>query len=121
MSSPADPVEVLAVDQRFLERLQRRYPRIASRVFLNLTRIVSDRLQRMTESLCRDSVRVRNQSTKHAELGTRRSRRFDGHCEVHPFATRNLPLTQGAPNRRHVVRLCVVDRRMTAMTRARAE
>ena len=44
-----DPVEVLAVDQRFLERLQRRYPRIASKVFLNLTRIVSDRLQRMTE------------------------------------------------------------------------
>jgi len=45
----ADPVEVLAVDQRFLERLQSRYPRIASKVFLNLTRIVSDRLERMTE------------------------------------------------------------------------
>jgi predicted RND superfamily exporter protein len=45
----SDSVEVLAVDQRFLERLQRRYPRIASKVFLNLTRIVSDRLQRMTE------------------------------------------------------------------------
>jgi predicted RND superfamily exporter protein len=43
------PVEALAVDQRFLERLQLRYPRIASKVFLNLTRIVSDRLQRMTE------------------------------------------------------------------------
>jgi len=43
------PVEVLAVDQRFLERLQLRYPRIASKVFLNLTRIVSDRLERMTE------------------------------------------------------------------------
>jgi hypothetical protein len=45
----SDPVEVLAVDQRFLERLQRRYPRIASKVLLNLTRIVSDRLQSMTE------------------------------------------------------------------------
>ena len=39
------PVEVLAVDQRFLTRFQRRYPRIASRVFLNLTRILSDRLE----------------------------------------------------------------------------
>ena len=46
-----DRVEVLAVNQRFLERLQLRYPRIASQVFLNLTRIVSDRLQRMTDQL----------------------------------------------------------------------
>ncbi len=45
----AEPVEVLAVNERFLERIQFRYPRIASRVFLNLTRIVSDRLQRMTD------------------------------------------------------------------------
>ncbi len=45
----AGDVEVLAVDQRFLDRIQRRYPRIASKVFLNLTRIVSDRLERMTE------------------------------------------------------------------------
>jgi uncharacterized protein len=45
----ADPVEVLAVSERFLERIQFRYPRIASKVFLNLTRIVSDRLQRMTD------------------------------------------------------------------------
>lgn len=45
------PVEVLAVDQRFLQRIQRRYPRIAARVFLNLTRILSDRLQRMNERL----------------------------------------------------------------------
>lgn len=41
-------VEVLAVDQRFLERIQRRYPRIASKVFLNLTRILSDKLERTT-------------------------------------------------------------------------
>ncbi len=45
----AQPVELLAVNQQFLERIQFRYPRIASKVFLNLTRIVSDRLQRMTE------------------------------------------------------------------------
>jgi predicted RND superfamily exporter protein len=44
-----DHVEVLAVDEHFLQRIQRRYPRIASKVFLNLTRIVSDRLQRMTD------------------------------------------------------------------------
>ena len=42
-------VEVLAVDERFLQRIQRRYPRIASKVFLNLTRILSDRLQRMND------------------------------------------------------------------------
>jgi len=46
-----DPVEVLAVNERFITRLQARYPRIAAKVFLNLTRILSDRLQRMTEEL----------------------------------------------------------------------
>ena len=45
----ASDVELLAVDERFLERIQRRYPRIASKVFLNLTRILSDRLQSMTD------------------------------------------------------------------------
>jgi predicted RND superfamily exporter protein len=45
----AEDVEVLAVDERFLERIQRRYPRIASKVFLNLTRILSDRLETTTE------------------------------------------------------------------------
>jgi hypothetical protein len=49
----AEPLEVLAVDQHFLRRLQLRYPRIAAKVFLNLTRIVSDRLQRMTEQFVR--------------------------------------------------------------------
>jgi len=44
----AEPVELLAVNERFLERIQFRYPRIANKVFLNLTRIVSDRLERMT-------------------------------------------------------------------------
>jgi len=45
------PVEVLAVDAHFLDRIQRRYPRIASKLFLNLTRILSDRLQRANEQL----------------------------------------------------------------------
>lgn len=39
------PLEVLSMDERFLERLQRRYPRIASKIFLNVSRILSDRLQ----------------------------------------------------------------------------
>ncbi|MBI3767752.1 MAG: MMPL family transporter [Deltaproteobacteria bacterium] len=43
-----DDLELLAVDQRFLERLQRRYPRIAATVFLNLTRILSDKLESTT-------------------------------------------------------------------------
>jgi hypothetical protein len=47
----AADVEVLSVDQRFLTRIQRRYPRIASKVFLNLTRILSDRLERMTNQV----------------------------------------------------------------------
>jgi predicted RND superfamily exporter protein len=45
----ATDVEVLAVDQRFLQRVQRRYPRIASKVFLNLTGVLSDRLERTTQ------------------------------------------------------------------------
>jgi hypothetical protein len=44
-------VEVLAVDQRFLERVQRRYPRIASKVFLNLTRLLSNTLERTTRQV----------------------------------------------------------------------
>ena len=41
-------VEVLAVDHRFLARVQRRYPRIAAKVFLNLTRILSNIIERTT-------------------------------------------------------------------------
>ncbi len=41
----ATDVEALTVDERFLQRIQRRYPRIASKVLLNLSRILSDRLQ----------------------------------------------------------------------------
>jgi predicted RND superfamily exporter protein len=49
----AEDVEYLVLDGRFLQRLRRQYPRIASTVFLNLTRILSDRLQRMTEQYLR--------------------------------------------------------------------
>ncbi len=45
----AGGVDVLALDERFLRRIQNRYPRIASKVLLNLTRILSDHLQRTTE------------------------------------------------------------------------
>jgi hypothetical protein len=45
----AGPVEVLAVTQRFLSRIQSRYPRIGAKVFLNLTRILSDRLEEANE------------------------------------------------------------------------
>jgi predicted RND superfamily exporter protein len=38
-------LEVLAVDEHFMQRIQRRYPRIASKVLLNLSRILSGRLQ----------------------------------------------------------------------------
>lgn len=41
-------VEALEIDENFLERLQKRYPRIAARVLTNMTRILSDRLERMT-------------------------------------------------------------------------
>src|SRR5881296_1269754 len=45
----AGDVDVLALDERFLRRIQNRYPRIASKVLLNLTRLLSDHLQRTTE------------------------------------------------------------------------
>jgi CRP-like cAMP-binding protein len=43
--------EYLVLDEGFLQRLQRRHPRIAAKVFLNLTRILSDRLERTTDQL----------------------------------------------------------------------
>ena len=46
-----DDTEYLVVDERFLRRLRRRYPRIAATVFFNLTRILSDRLEHTTEHL----------------------------------------------------------------------
>ena len=38
----------MTVDQRALTRVQRRYPRTAAQIFLNLSKILSDRLQRET-------------------------------------------------------------------------
>lgn len=49
----AEPTEYLVLDRGFLERLQRRHPRIAAKVFLNLTRILSDRLEDTTDQLAR--------------------------------------------------------------------
>jgi len=43
--------DYLVLDRRFLVRLRRQYPRIASTVFLNLTRILSDRLESTTDAL----------------------------------------------------------------------
>lgn len=45
--------EYLVLDRGFLDRLQRRHPRIAAKVFLNLTRILSDRLEDTTDRLAR--------------------------------------------------------------------
>ena len=39
-----DAVEVLVIDEDFLRRLRVRYPRLAARFFLNIARILSDRL-----------------------------------------------------------------------------
>ncbi len=46
-----DDTEYLVLDGAFLTRIQRRYPRIAAQVFLNLTTILSDRLESTTEAL----------------------------------------------------------------------
>ena len=49
-----EDVEVLAVNERFLTRIKRRYPRIAAEIFFNVSKILSDRLeaaqQRKTEN-----------------------------------------------------------------------
>ena len=44
----ADDVEAIAVDERFLARMQRRYPRIGARIFLNIARMLSDRLEEIS-------------------------------------------------------------------------
>ena len=48
-----EATEYLVLDGRFLRRLRRQYPRIAASVFLNLTRILSDRLETTTDELVR--------------------------------------------------------------------
>jgi predicted RND superfamily exporter protein len=46
-----EDTEFLVLDARFLQRLRRQYPRIASTVFWNLSRILSDRLEVTTDAL----------------------------------------------------------------------
>ena len=43
------PLELLCVDQTFLDSLRRRYPRIAATILRNLSRSLSDRLQSVSE------------------------------------------------------------------------
>src|SRR3989441_4882602 len=40
-----EDVEVLTVNERFLTRIKRRYPRIATEIFFNISKILSDRLE----------------------------------------------------------------------------
>ena len=40
-----EDVEVLVVNERFLDRMQRRYPRIGAKIFLNIAKILADRLE----------------------------------------------------------------------------
>jgi predicted RND superfamily exporter protein len=40
-----EDVEVLAVNERFLSRIKRRYPRIGAQIFFNVAKILSDRLE----------------------------------------------------------------------------
>jgi CRP-like cAMP-binding protein len=47
-----EPGEYLVLDQSFSRRL-RHYPRTAATLFLNLSRILSDRLENTTERLAR--------------------------------------------------------------------
>ena len=43
-----DDVESIVVNERFLSRMQKRYPRIGARIFLNIAKILSDRLEEMS-------------------------------------------------------------------------
>ena len=44
-------LEVLVIDEAFLRRLQVRYPRFAARFFVNIARILSDRLEQANRRL----------------------------------------------------------------------
>jgi len=46
-----EPLEALVIDEAFLKRLRNRYPRVASRFFINIARILSDRLERANRRL----------------------------------------------------------------------
>ena len=45
-----EDVEVLAVNERFLSRVKRRYSRIATELFFNISRILSDRLEKSQQA-----------------------------------------------------------------------
>ena len=46
-------LEVMTLNEQFLRRIQRRYPRTANKILLNLARILSDRLQDETQRAAR--------------------------------------------------------------------
>jgi hypothetical protein len=46
-----EDLEYVVLDEQFLRRLKRRYPWIAATVFLNLSKILSERLETTTEQL----------------------------------------------------------------------
>ena len=46
-----EDTEYLVLDGDFLRRMRRRYPRIGATVFLNLSRILSDKLESTTDQL----------------------------------------------------------------------
>jgi CRP-like cAMP-binding protein len=52
----SDDTELLVVDERFFEVLRRRYPRIAATILFNLTRLLSDRLERADAGLATPAV-----------------------------------------------------------------
>ncbi|HYD47913.1 MAG TPA: MMPL family transporter, partial [Terriglobales bacterium] len=58
------PTDYLVLDACHLERLQRRYPRIAATVYLNLARILSDRLETTTTALSQAAGRSPSQRTQ---------------------------------------------------------
>jgi predicted RND superfamily exporter protein len=49
----SEDVEVMAMNERILTRVQRRYPRIAAKMFLNISKVLSDRLESQTDKIAR--------------------------------------------------------------------
>ncbi|OGQ93734.1 MAG: hypothetical protein A2253_10825, partial [Deltaproteobacteria bacterium RIFOXYA2_FULL_55_11] len=51
-----EDVELLGIDDKALERLRKRFPFTAAKLFLNLSRIISGRLRETTEKLTHQAV-----------------------------------------------------------------
>jgi CRP-like cAMP-binding protein len=51
-----DGTELLLLNEKIMARLQRKYPRISSRFFLNLSKILSNRLQDRTDQYLETSL-----------------------------------------------------------------